>query len=270
MVRAFNLILTVSLVVFSPLAKTADLDLEPVTLFKCWRALKKLNTTGTPTIPQELAKKSQQQELKVPTYTYLRTEQLQKLFDLSAKDTQGLAKGLSYRTVDGSLTSLFWPAKSEAASAITEREAIEQILQGELRAIENYLAKPRHEKLQLLLDAKENLTYLLQELKKSPEIPKNIAERFFGFRLNLKREASGNVKIESVDFNPALDGKSSIGSVLGWTEEFQAVVDNLSASIASKHRPVLYRVDSSVFNTLYGPLKLKAPAGSQIIESSGL
>lgn len=268
MVRAFTLIIAVSVILSSPLARGADLDLEPVTLFKCWRALKKLNTSATPTVPQELTKKSNRQELRVPTYTYLRTEQLQKLFDLSAEGTQGLAKGLSYRTVDGSLTSLFWPAKSEAESAIKEREAIEQILQGELRAIENYLAKPRHEKLQLLLDARENLTYLLQELKKSPEIPKNIAERFFGFHLKLSRASNGNVTIESVDFNPALDGKSSIGSVFGWTEEFQAVVDNISASIASKHRPVLYRVDSTVFNTLYGPLKLKAPAGSQIIEKS--
>jgi hypothetical protein len=269
MVRAFILILAVSVVIPSPWAQGADLDLEPVTLFKCWRALKKLNTAATPTIPQELVKKSSQQEHKVPTYTYLRTEQLQKLFDGATEGTQGQAKGLSYRTVDGSLNSLFWPAKSNVESSITEREAIEQILQGELRALENYLAKPRHEKLQLLLDAKENLTHLLQELKTSTGIPENIAERFFGFHLKLNRASNGNVTIESVDFNPALDGKSSIGSILGWTEEFQTVVDNIHYSIAAKHRPTLYRVDTNVFNTLYGPLKLKAPAGSQIIESSG-
>ncbi|NBW97973.1 hypothetical protein EBR03_00230 [bacterium] len=266
MVRAFSLIIAVSWMISGPLAKAADLDLEPVTLFKCWRALKKLNTAATPTVPQELTKKTHQQELKVPTYTYLRTAQLQKLFDLSAEGSQGLAKGLSYRTVDGSLTTLFWPAKAKVESSITERDTIEQILKSELRAIENYLAKPRSEKLQLLLDTKENLTYLLQELKKSPGIPENIAERFFGFHLNLKRTSSGAVTIESVDFNPALNGKSAIGSTFGWMEEFQAAVDNISHAIASKHRTALFRIDTTVFNTLYGPLKLKAPPGSQIIE----
>lgn len=245
-----------------------DLDLEPVTLFKCWRALKKLNTPSTPTVPPELTKKTNDQVLKVPTFTYLRSEQLEKLFELSSESSQGLAKGLAYRTVDGSLTTLFWPAKKNAESSILEREAIDEILQSELRAIENYLSKPRNEKLLFLLDTRRNLKALLQELKASPEIPKNIAERFFGFELKLKVDPSGPVTIESVDFNPALDGKSSIGSVLGWTEEFQAVIDKIASAIATKQKPALYRVDSTVFNTVYGPLKLKAPPGSQIIEIS--
>jgi len=234
-------------------------------IFKCWWALKKLNTRKTPTIPTEISKKVDQQNLSVPTYKYLKPEQLKKWLSESPEN-ETIANGLSYRTVDGSLTVLFWPNnKNPNGATVTHRDAIESVIRSELRAIENYLSNPRNEKLELLLDAKANLSAILDELKNNEQIPKDLTERFFGFQIRAKLPLSAaEVQIESIDFIPSLSGKPLIGPMFGWTEEFQAMINQISKSISPKSRPQMYRLDESIISSQWGPLKVKAPTGSQI------
>ncbi|MFM8268883.1 MAG: hypothetical protein ACKN9V_01750 [Pseudomonadota bacterium] len=259
MVRAFQLFLLSSFLIGTPITLSADLDLNPVMLFKCWRALKKLNTISTPTVPTKISKQTGNKTNQVPTFTKLNPKTVATLFEDTSPGVPKLVNGLSYRSVDGTPKVLFWPE-------MTHREAVETIIQSELTAIKNYLSNPKTQKLQMLLEAKENLQYLLEKLHSNSDIPQEITERFFGFKINAtKAPLSSEIKVNSIDFNSTFTGKSPTGSSFGWAEEFQTMLDAISHSIHPKYRPEFYRIDQSLLDSLWIAPDLKAPRGSKII-----
>lgn len=246
MFRLPKLFLALSLFALNPICFSAtDLDLHPVAIFKCWRALKKLNTKATPTIPTEISKKVGSRIVSVPTYPYLSSQQIKKMFEDYPEGGPAFASGLSYRTVDGSLRVLFWPQKiGPVENSISHRDAAETILKSELRAIKHYLSNPKNEKLQMMFDAEANLTGILNDLKNSSEVTKDITERFCGFQIRATRSnKNGEIKIDGIEFSKTFNGRSSIGPMFGWKEEFQEILKKVSNSISPKYRPDLDKVE---------------------------
>lgn len=252
MFRNLSLFVLFGLMVINPTSYPSDLDLEPAALFKCWRALKKLNTRETPLIPTDFV-------------TKINSTSVKKIFDSSSKSDLK-ARGLGYRSIDGTLKVLFWPLSSDSSNQqISFRDAIESILKQELKAIENYLSKPKNEKLNLLLDAKENLAHLLKELKTNENIPPEITERFFGFQLNAREPSkSSDLTVQTIEFDPLVNGKSNIGSLFGWKEDFQVMIDAISKSIASDYTPKEFRVSPELLESY----PLRVPKGSKITSFS--
>jgi len=249
----------------------ADLDLEPVTLFKCWRALKKLNTRNTPTIPPEITKQVGEKVLSNPIHTHLNASNLKKIFEKSLPETEAVAVGTTYRTLDGSLTVLFWsPENKRVREDFSHQDVMKAVLQGELRAVNAYLAQPGVEKLPFLLDIQANLTGLKEEMEKNPQkVPEAVAERFFNFELKaIKSQLDGEISIKSIEFQKPSDGPSVQGPFFARAEEFQAVLDHVVKSISPKLRPALYKADASVLYSFSGRLQIQAPLGSKIIELS--
>jgi len=217
---------------------SADLDLDPIHLFRCWRALKKLNTSPPPFFSTKLQPKDivQAQE---PTWG-----------------------GLVYRSVDGSPTVLFWPQKSKETQ---HREAVIGVLESELKAVKQYLENPRNEKLGMLTDIQENLSHLLTELKSTGKISEAVSDRFFGFLVHTDKSAdSSQSKIKSIDFDLNLIGSSKNRVLFGWIDEVQILLNSISKSISPKLKPEIYRVNSLFLDSYLGPNALKAPAGGRL------
>jgi|LakMenEpi03Aug12_release.lakeMendotaPanAssembly.Ray.scaffolds.fasta_scaffold249925_2 hypothetical protein len=264
MLRVLSLLFFVFFGLAAPKVYSADLDLEPITLFKCWRALKKLNSSQPPTIPSSFQKTPGDTASTVPLLKKLDSSALEKAFE-TQKESHAKWGGLAYRGIDGSPTVLFWQMKSGSGAFETgHREAMLEILQSELKAVERYLSNPTNEKLSLFLDIKTNLRALVAELKINQKIPEGVSERFFGFLVNAEKLNLASVpRIKSIDFDSNLTGSLKNQAVFGRLEEVQAMITSISKSISSKHVPEVYRVSRSLLESYLGPHALKAPSGSR-------
>lgn len=217
---------------------SADLDLDPVHLFKCWRALRKINTGPPPFFSTKLQPKDIEQ---------------------AQENTWG---GLVYRAVDGSPVVLFWPLKSKETQ---HREAVIGVLESELKAVKEYLENPGNAKLTLLTDIQENLSHLLSDLKSGAKISEAISDRFLGFLVHTDKTAeSSKRKIKSVDFDLNLIGSSKNRVLFGWIDEVQILLNSISKSISPKLKPEIYRVNSLFLDSYLGPDALKAPTGARL------
>jgi hypothetical protein len=78
MVNLVCYLVTVGLIGWGSFCFSADLDLEPVTLFKCWRALSKLNSPETPIVPTRFKKGAGQEAGVVPLFPQLNLATLKK------------------------------------------------------------------------------------------------------------------------------------------------------------------------------------------------
>lgn len=243
-------ILVLAFLFIQPASFAADLDLEPVHLFKCWRALKKLNTRQTPTIPKSFNDNSIG---LTPLLSRLEPQDL-------AQSSDSPWGGIVYRGVEGTPTVLFWP---EHSKAIEFKEVVGEILKSELRALDGYLENPRNEKLELLKEMKSNLDYLVSELKKSEQIPDAISERFYGFLIHADK-GTGSPKIKSIDFDLDLLKGSQKRVLFGWTEEVESMLQAIGKAVSPKIKPEVYRLNTLFFDSYLGPHAVKAPSGSRL------
>ncbi|NBX92817.1 MAG: hypothetical protein EBQ85_06245 [Proteobacteria bacterium] len=262
MVRAVLFLVLLITVLDGPRVFSADFDLEPVTLFKCWRALRRLNTKQTPVVPIKFQSIIDNSNFTFPIFTKM---------DATVLEKQGPGEnkwgGLVYRGVHGAPTVFFWPLKSSKSNLETHhRAAIIEILSNELKAIEHYLANPKHEKLSLLLEMQANYKYLLSEFKNNSQLPEGISDRFFGFVVQTeKKDFASGARIKSIDFDLNLIGSGKNRVFFGLMDELGVMLESISKSISPKLRPTLFRVNHELLNSYLGPNALKAPAHSRIV-----
>lgn len=247
----------------APSASASDLDLDPVQLFKCWRALQKLNTKETPIIPKSLSKTVDGLLISAPVFTQINSSTVQEIFS-SSTNGELKARGLTYRSVDGSSKVLFWPLSTDSIDRqFSFKNAIETILSNESKALDRYLSEPRSNKIELLIEAQNNLSYLLRELRSHSEIPVEVRERFLGFQLNARKlHPTSTLVIENIEFDPSVNSRSSIGSFFGWQEDFQRSMNAISHAISTPYTPREFRVDPELLGPLSQATPLKVPPGS--------
>lgn len=245
-------------------------DTDPKLLLKCVRILKKIDVQKTPLIPAEVQQVGTGITRKAKTYTEINRSNIAELFThqyAPEKDSSLLgAKGIVYRGVDGELKVVFWPTGQETiGNNIHHRDAVASVLQAEVKAMDVVLSDTNNMKVLMLQDALGNLSEQLSQVRSSQSIPDSVAERFSGFQMTAIRDPkTGAYQLKHVDIDSSLTSVQTQRGILQTVEETQNMLDAISRAIDSDLKPESYRLDKSQKQSLTGPEKLHAPAGSRL------